>query len=347
VRIGIVNQFAPPDESPTSVLAGELADHLRSCGHDVRLISCDGGYRNERKNRRGRLLHELCAHLKLFWKCLWYRKADVLLAFSSPACLPATVATAAWLKRCRFAHWAMDVYPEVAVSLGEITADGIVYKITSAAMRRAYRRAKPLVALSPRMAETIGEPAEICPPWPPTSHAWPDAPPSPSRPFTWLYSGNLGRAHLFRPILLAQQKLESRGIPAHLVFQGAGHSLAEARAFAEELGLENCHFRDYAPRDGFLESLFAANVLVATQAPETDGLLWPSKLAVMHHIPRPLLWVGSGSPSVEATTFSPQDANGIAGWIEQQLSDPPQISYNPARHPERSLELWNRWLTQA
>ena len=344
MKVGIVNQFTPPDDAPTAVLAGELAAYLEGEGHEVHLISCGSGYRQRRSFKGSRIISELCAHLRLLWKCLRFRKADVLLALSSPACLPATVSLAARLKRCRFAHWAMDVYPEVAVALDEIPRGGLLHRMTAAMMRKAYRRADPLVALTPTMAKAIGEPAEICPPWPPGGLQWPVA--SDSRPatFTWLYSGNLGRAHLHRPLLMAQKKLEERGIPAELVFQGRGHLIAEAKKFANELSLRRCTFRDYVPKEDLLRSLFDANVLVATQNPATDGLLWPSKLAVIRHVPRPLLWVGDSDPSIDASAFAPDDIDGIAAWIENQVSQPSKFEYSPPEPPQQALQHWNQWL---
>ena len=347
MRIAIVNQFAPPDEAPTGVLAGDLAEHLRSGGHEVRVIACDAGYRSRRPSGARRLLHELRAHISLFWKSLFFRRADVLIALSSPACLAATVAFAARLKRCRFVHWAMDVYPEVAVALDEIKPNGMVHKFSGWAMRRAYRRSDPLVALTPAMAEALGQPAEVCPPWAPANLKWPASTSSPSTPFTWLYSGNLGRAHVFRPLLLAQKILEDAGCPAALVFQGGGHSIPEARAFAEELGLTRCEFRDYAPRDQLLASLFDANVLIATQSPETAGLLWPSKLAVMKHVPRPALWIGREEPSIPAAHFETDDADGIADWIQRQVSDPNPPEYIPPSPPAASFKKWRSWIERS
>ena len=345
MRIAIVNQFAPPDESPTSVLAGDLAEGLIARGHEVELISCDGGYRSRRSFRGSRLLHELRAHLGLFRKCLKTKKPDVLIALSSPACLSATVSFAARLKRCRFSHWAMDVYPDVAVALGEVSENGLVHKVTKNLMQKAYRRANPLVALTGDMEKALGGDAKICPPWPPKSLQWPDTAPSAPTTFIWLYSGNLGRAHLFRPLLLAQELLEKRGVSAQLVFQGGGHLVSEAKQFAKELGLKNCLFRDYAPREELIDSLMQASALVATQAPETDGLLWPSKLAVIRHIPRPLLWVGNSPPSVDANTFAPEDHVGIARWVKEQVNDPSEISYSPPLAPTSALDDWHRWLS--
>ena len=347
MRIGIVNQFAPPDEAPTAVLAGELAEHLRAQGHEVELIACKSGYRKRGGVRGSRLLHELGAHLTLFWKCLRLRKPDVLLALSTPAILPATVDLAARLKRCRFAHWAMDVYPDVAVALGELKARGVVHRVSARLMRRAYRRAAPLVSLTEDMKQVIGQGGEICPPWPPTTLDWPDTAAPPPGPFTWLYSGNLGRAHLYRPMLLAQKKLEERGLPVKLIFQGRGHLIPEAKALAGELGLAGCEFRDYVPREELLTSLFDANVLVATQNPQTAGMLWPSKLAVMDHVPRPVLWIGDDQPIARATRFSPGDVEGISDWLEQQLTNPTPPSYSPPPSlPETPFEHWENWIRQ-
>lgn len=346
MRIAIINQFAPPDESPTSILAGDLAKHLEADGHDVQILACGSDYRIRKRNRGSRLFHELASHVSLFWKSLRFRRADVLLALSSPACLPVTVSLAARIKRCRFAHWAMDVYPDVAVALGEVRRDSVLHRLTQGTMARAYRRANPLVALNAEMAQALGGTDNICPPWPPSKLRWPPISPSPSKPFTWLYSGNLGRAHLYRPLLLTQKELERNGVPAHLVFQGGGPLIPQAKALADELGLENCEFRDYAPHEQLLESLFAADILVATQSEETRGLLWPSKLAVMNYVPRPVLWIGP-DPSIAASIFDTEDIEGMARWIEQLVGAQPSIPYSPPPPPRVALESWSSWLKQA
>ena len=97
MRIVIVNRFMPPDEAPTSVLAGELAEYLRQSGHDVECIASSSDYRSGKA--KGGSLHriagELISHVVLFFKMVTARKADLLLCLSSPTCLAVTAALAA------------------------------------------------------------------------------------------------------------------------------------------------------------------------------------------------------------------------------------------------------------
>jgi colanic acid biosynthesis glycosyl transferase WcaI len=264
------------------------------------------------------------------------RKADLLLCLSSPTCLAVTAALAACIRRQRFAHWAMDVYPEVAVRLSEIREGSLIHRVTQTLMYWAYDRADVLVALDEDMRalfEKSGHTAAVCRPWTPLALQWPDEDSalaenrsSPSRPLRWVYSGNLGRAHEWEALLDAQKLLEGEA-PGEfeLIFQGGGASRQPAQARAIELNLQHCQWSDYAPKEALLESLFAADVLVATQNPATQGLLWPSKLAVIRHVPRPILWVGppdsavtaelSSRPVTAAISVSPGTARTIADWL--------------------------------
>jgi glycosyltransferase involved in cell wall biosynthesis len=155
---------------------------------------------------------------------------------------------------------------------------------------------------------------------------------SPQR--TWLYSGNLGRAHEYKDLLEAQRLLESSGAPWQLVFQGSGPCRNEAQALASQLGLKNCLWQPYAPSDQLLPSLLAADVLIASQKESLQGLLWPSKLALMTLTARPILWLGptQGQIATDLATasplnglFSPGHPEAIAQWLS---SLPPKDSTN-------------------
>ena len=74
-------------------------------------------------------------------------------------------------------------------------------------------------------------------------------------------------------------------------------------------------------------------------------MLWPSKLAVMNHVPRPILWVGDDQPLERATRFSPDDITGISTWVELQLNSPQALAYDPPKpQPEAALGRWEQWL---
>ena len=102
-----------------------------------------------------------------------------------------------------------------------------------------------------------------------------------SAPRTWLYSGNLGRAHEWETLLEAQQLLEAAGHRVDAGVPGGGPGAGpRRRKRARSLGLRRCEWRPYVPEGELPASLLAAEVLVVTQRPETCGLLWPSKLAL-------------------------------------------------------------------
>jgi hypothetical protein len=141
---------------------------------------------------------------------------------------------------------------------------------------------------------------------------------------TWLYSGNLGRAHEYKDLLEAQHLLEASGAPWQLVFQGSGPCRNEAQAHAAHLGLKNCHWQPYAPSDQLLPSLLAADVLIASQKESLQGLLWPSKLALMTLTARPILWLGPTQGQIATDLaaasplnglFSPGHPEAIAHWL--------------------------------
>ena len=84
--------------------------------------------------------------------------------------------------------------------------------------------------------------------------------------------------------------------------------------------------------------LFAANMLVATQREVTRGLLWPSKLAVLKHVPRPLLWIGPKAGSIAKTLkrlpnagiFGADEPREIASWIKSKAQAGDYLPYRPA-----------------
>ena len=364
-----LNQYAPPDSPPTARLLGELADFLRRRGHTVEIVAPQETYGGRPAGGGGRLRREVTA-LGSILRVGWRRRTpqpDVVLALSSPPGLPVVGAILAWRHRARLAHWAMDLYPELAVTLGEVPA-GQVARLVGAAMRWAYRRAALVVALDDDMRAHL-QPfcraaVRVLAPWPSLAaerqlSALGPADPAGNAvagPWRWLYSGNLGRAHEWQTLLDAQHLLERKGFPVHLVFQGDGTARAAARAHAEHLGLQRCVWQGYVTEDELLPSLLSARALVVTQRPETRGLLWPSKLAVLEQLPRPILFVGPTEGAIarslhargNAGVFAPGASQAVADWIESLFSRAPDLR-PPGAFESKSLEgcaTLERWLAE-
>ena len=357
MRILLINQFIPPATPPTARLLGDLAEALQEAGHEVTCIGATGGYGTVRGLRR--IWRDATAHLKLSWNVLTAGRCDWIICFSDPTGLPFTASLLARLKRARLAHWAMDVYPQVAIALKAMN-DGIAAKSVGTAMRIGYRGCDLLVGLDADMAKEIhrvsGHKVEVLPPWPPAVEAASDSPASPTERRRWLYSGNLGRAHDFITLLTAQKQIEEEGLPWSLHFQGGGPCREAAMSMAEEMGLQHCHWAGYADDDKLVKSLLDADALVATQLPATRGLLWPSKLALMQQLDRPILWIGPMDGQIakdlkaadsNAGVFANGDSGAIVSWLRSLPAPSPILAYNLIQQRVETLRRQgiHHWLT--
>ncbi len=328
MKILLINQFIPPDPAPTSRLLEDLAAELRTRGHDVFLLGGRSDYRGSKTLLGSRLLRELLSLAQLFLKGCLHTGCDRLVCMSSPPMLPA-VALALRLRhrRAKLVQWAMDLYPDIAVALGEIRAGSAVERLASSLMAAAYRSSSQIIVLDQDMAARVARHGVACSAVPP----WPRPLPPASRSggtgsatagggaFTWLYSGNLGRAHEWRTILLAQRILEMEGGGFRLVFQGGGAEREPAQRFASEIGLGQCEWLPYVPEEDLVDSLLGAGCLVASMRPEAQGCLWPSKLSLGVLLGRPILWIGTTSGSIADflrqhghLCFAQGDAAGVA-----------------------------------
>ena len=359
MRILFLNQYFPPDPAPTGVLFREIADEFVRLGHEVDFVDAGSAYR-EGQAKGGRMKRELTALWRMLREGCARPRADVVISGTSPPCLAVVADRVARKHRAAHFHWAMDLYPEIAVELGEIRRASPVSWITGWAMRNAYRRAAANIALDADMADRFrrhGVTPVCIRPW--VSQAVIDALPAmlePEAPWTWMYSGNLGRAHEWETLLRAQALLEGRQVDARLRFQGGGPSWAAARARATEIGLRNCEWRDYVPERDLPASLLRCEVLAVTQLPAVRGLLWPSKLALVMALPRPVLFVGPTDGAIahelralpHAGIFAPGDAEGVANWIAGMRRERPLIPEgavtNASAQRAAALGLWREVL---
>jgi len=334
-RVLFLNQFVPPDPAPTARLLGEVADELERRGHEIVLIGDGADYRGPKTLFGSRALREALSLLRLFFRAITVRRVDVIVCLTSPPLVP-VVARLARLRHggARLVHWAMDLYPEVAVALGEVREGSILHRLTASIMGGTYRACDGIIVLDEDMATLIrghGAESEVLAPWPPAWQGEGDDWPlreGCEHAFTWLYSGNLGRAHEWKTLLDAQRLLEKTGLAVDLVFQGGGTEREAAVAYASSLGLTRCRWQPYAEAAVLVRSLIAADCLIATQRPETSGCLWPSKLALAMQLERPLVWVGATDGAVGRMLrgkghlcFDPGDAAGLAAGLKDLLAN--------------------------
>lgn len=342
MRILLVNQYAPPDQSPTARLLGELAECLNQSGHSVHVLADRTAYRGHHNRKGSRLARELKALAAITGRTARVTRPDLIIAFSSPPCLLAGVAAVGALRRIPVMHWAMDLYPDLAIALGELKAPFAI-SFFRRLMRWAYHRCRLIVALDEDMAAHLtrayGVEAEVLPLWPPLTtgvHAGGDRLSTggqiASAKWTWLYSGNLGRAHEWKILLDVQRELERRDLPIQLLFEGGGAQWEDARKYAQEQKLQGCVWTGYVSEEESAITFAASQLIIVTQRVEAQGLLWPSKLARILATDKPLLWIGPASGAIARSLrgrrltacFERSETALVADWI-QTVAHAPKV----------------------
>ncbi|NLV57027.1 MAG: glycosyltransferase family 4 protein [Acidimicrobiales bacterium] len=175
-RITLVNQFYPPDVSPTAHLAASLAEHLAAGGDDVTVVTGGEGY--VEGGRRGRPRPSSPVRVVELWtpamgkasiakrladyvsflggatlRLATMRGQDVVIAMTTPPfVVVAAVVHRILHRRSRVVLWSMDCYPDVIERLGSRTSGppGVTVEAPTgrAALRERWRdRLRPVVSL--------------------------------------------------------------------------------------------------------------------------------------------------------------------------------------------------------
>jgi glycosyltransferase involved in cell wall biosynthesis len=289
-------------------------------------------------------MQEGLAHLLLAWRCLWGPRPDAIVSLTSPACLAVTAAVVAKLRRARHFHWAMDLYPDVGLLLGELPG-GPMVRFFSFLMRRAYKNSERVIALDEDMREYLlthyGVDSSVVGPFPPEI-IWPSVSRETTSTRQWLYSGNFGRAHEIDVLLQVQKLLEERKVPAELILQGQGPQFISCQENARHLGLQRVQWRAPVPQEKLAESLLQSDVLVVTRRVDMKGLLLPSKLILAELSGRAVLWIGDTDGKTAQRlarmgrhgVFTVEEIGPIADWLQrlvEQKSSQTSVEPIPTR----------------
>jgi glycosyltransferase involved in cell wall biosynthesis len=324
MRDVFINRFYRPDQSATSQLCGELAEHLASTGMMVAVITsrlchdnpradlpaCDTlsgvavhrvwSTRFGRAGLVGRAMDYLSFYVSATLCMLRLARNDtVLVAMTDP---PLTSVPAACVARYRKAHlvnWLQDYFPEVAQRLGVLDSGAL-----NAVLRRlrnwSLDCASHNVVIGDRMramvADATGRAADVIPNWALEEGAAMDA--SKLRAqwglggrFVVGYSGNLGRAHQLGAVIDAATQLSDESKVAFL-FVGDGAQRAQLEQRARELGLRNVIFQPFQPRERLRESLSVPDIHLVSLDARLEGLIVPSKFVGVIALGKPVIWLG-------------------------------------------------------
>ena len=283
-------------------------------------------------------------------------RPDVILVLTTPPLIASGAALVAAARSIPLVCWVQDVYPDLAVHLGALSANRPVIAPLARLARMTYRASRAVVAISDGMADKLCERGaersrlRVIPNWadgalvapvPTTSNAFRRSEGLEGR-FVAMYSGNMGAGHDVATLVDAARLLEKTCPNLVLTFVGDGARRAEAERAAR--GLDNVRFFAYRERGALGESLSAADVHLVTLREGLDGLIVPSKCSWCHRV-----W----SPSFLSRTCSlrgsarhrggsvgvagrPGDARGLADALASAASMPGWA----ALHAERIRECF-------
>lgn len=352
MRIAVVTQFYPPEPCAAATRVASLVDALARIGHDVTVVTNfpsfpagryapndRGGLRRvERSERvtlvrlRALLAPRLPGRRFLHWVSAAFaatvellaarRRYDAIVVSMPPITLALPALAGAARHRARLVVDVRDVFPDIAIAMGEWRADGLLARTAERVVRALYRRADLVVAVTPTAIEQIAErgvprsrlmlarnAAEIA--------ACPVIGAQTNRGFTAIYAGNLGLATDVDLMLDAAALLAGEDVTIELVGGGALREHAAERVRRE--GLRNVILRESVARDEAMRLLAGADVAIV---PLRKGIREsvPTKLYDAFSVGCPAVVAAEGEARSEglalgARCIDPGDAHALAAEL--------------------------------
>ena len=330
MKIIFLNRFFYPDYSATSQILSDLAFFLSKQRHEVTVITSRLRYddlqehlpafekihgvtvyrvwtsRFGRHFLPGRAIDYLTFYLSAAWR-LWrvIDENSIVIAKTDPPLISVVVRVVVGVRKTNFVNWLQDLFPEVAIALNVRGFDGWLGKWLFKIRNSSLKHADMNIVIGERMRERlISEGVE-------TSkiqviHNWADG--TAIKPITneknslreeWGlegkfvvgYSGNLGRAHEFKTIIEAAEKLKEEKDIVFL-FIGGGAQVELVKEVARKQNLNNLIFKPYQPREMLNQSLGLPDVHLVVLRPEMEGLIVPSKFYGIAAAAKPTLFIG-------------------------------------------------------
>jgi FimV-like protein len=293
-----------------------------------------------------RALGYLVLYPALLWRALRLPRHDVVITLTDPPLLLVLGRLMQWLRGSRHVHWAQDLYPELAESMGVIRARGVLAGVLRGMATRVLRRADHIVAVGRCMKQRLadrGLPSDqvsVIPNWAPEGIALGD---QSGNAFRWkhglgdrfviMYSGNLGLAHRFEPILDAAALVQATLPKALFLFVGGGPRLDAVQGESARRALSNVKFLPPQSREDLGESLKAADVHLVCMREALLGLVVPSKAYGVLAAGRPCVFLGPAFCEAArvireydcGAVLPDTDGQGLADRLMHWHADPSQV----------------------
>ena len=400
MRVLIAGQYFPPEITAGATRLHSFAAGLARSGHQVEVVCevpshpagvIEQGYRGRPVVRRRIDGFEVsyvwvhatpskAARARLFNYASYAAmaalagaargRADVVLASSPPLSVGSVGQLLAMRHRCPWVLDVRDLWPDVAVVVGEV-GEGRMLRFAERLERRLYRSATAITATTEsfqREIERRGGAGKVtllrngaATPFIEAGAKVPDPkvlPASSGTPFTWTYAGNLGLAQGLEAAVEAAGIL---GEGYRLLLIGDGPKRAELATQAEALRPGRVTLHPPVPLERAARMLRASDALLVPLAamPGLEGFV-PSKLFDCAAVGRPLIVSARGEAAEladragAALCVAPGNATDLAAAVRRLKEENglrerlagASRSFGEANSRERGVETIERLLTR-
>ncbi len=368
-RLIFVNRYFFPDHSATSQILSDLAFDLAGTGREVHVITSRQIYDDAKADLaaheiindvnvhrvastqfgRGALLGRSIDYVS-FYRSVRRRLAalagqgDIVIAKTDPPLLSVAAMGAVRRNGAVLVNWLQDIYPETAAVLGVSLMRGPLASSLTAPRNRSLRQAEATVVVGELMARRVanlGAPAariHVIANWCNDEDIRPIAPEqNPLRrqwnlagKFVLGYSGNLGRAHEYRTLLGAAERLRH---DARFIFLmiGGGKRFAELEGAVKERRLDRSfRFMPYQEQAMLPYSLNVPDAHWLSLNPKLEGLIVPSKFYGIAAAGKPVIFIGDEKGEIAqlveqyscGTAIATGDTDKLVGTVQKWSNTP-------------------------
>lgn len=221
-----------------------------------------------------------------------YYRGDILLLTTEPPYLLLVGYLGKILFKIPYVCLIYDLYPDIAINLNVLSESHWLSIFWNWLNLKIWHQAKGIIVLSNSMKQRLIAKDPSLMHKVTVIHSWCDPDyikPKPKRdnpfaikydlvkPFTVLYSGNMGRCHDIETIMETVWLLKEEFVKFVFIGGGAQYETCQDK-LTQEWGLTNCLFLPFQPKANLPNSLTACDLSLVTISQGMEGLVAPSKL---------------------------------------------------------------------
>lgn len=348
--VGVVTSqpsYGPP-ETWVKCQPNEVRDGVRVS----RLVTT----RFSKDNLLGRAMNWLTFMVPMTVRVMFTTQADVVYLYTTnPPILAVIGAFVSLFRRHTYVMLLHDAYPQMPVWMGKIRKGGFAEKFWHRLNKFMYRRAAETIVLCEKAKTLVCDSYGVDPKKVHVIPNWADGSelkPKPKgesafaakheliKPFTLMYSGNLGLYYNFETMLKAAELL--RDEPFKLVLIGAGGRKNWIAEQIRERKLTNTLLLPYQPFETINDSLSACDASLVTIARGVEGISFPSKLYSSLAMGSPIVALCEPDSELRQLVdeenvgvwLEPEDAEGLANAVRAMMKDPRKLEEQGRRSRE-------------